>query len=222
MDRVADQFISTLKALEFHEKVEPGNLASQLPNERHRRGRRAPCGQQVIHDQHAFSHTNRIAVDGKGVQTVFEAVFDFKNVGGQFAGLPDWNEPGVQPIRQEPTENEPARFNTDDFGYPLSQIVGGQLIGDRRQGAGVFEQRGDIVEENTWLGEIGYLPNEGAIIDGGHRSEQVGLCHGSAFNGMAQTRQGGHFNLPDPLTGQPHLPADFFQRLGLTPIEPEP
>ena len=57
MDRVADQFISTLKALEFHEKVEPGDLASQLPNERHRRGRCAPCGQQVIHDQHPFSHT---------------------------------------------------------------------------------------------------------------------------------------------------------------------
>jgi hypothetical protein len=43
MDGVADQFISTLKALEFHEKVEPGDLASQLPNEGHRRGRRAPC-----------------------------------------------------------------------------------------------------------------------------------------------------------------------------------
>jgi hypothetical protein len=25
------------------------------------------------------------------------------------------------------------------------------------------------------------------IVDGRHRSEQVGLCHGSAFNGMAQT-----------------------------------
>ena len=34
MDGVADQFISTLKALEFHEKVEPGDLASQLANER--------------------------------------------------------------------------------------------------------------------------------------------------------------------------------------------
>ena len=44
MDGVADQFIATLKALEFHEKVEPGDLASQLPNERHRRSRRAPCG----------------------------------------------------------------------------------------------------------------------------------------------------------------------------------
>ena len=95
MDGVADQFISTLKALEFHEKVEPGDLASQLPNERHRRSRRAPCGQQVIHDQHPFSHTNCIAVDGKGVGTVLEAVFDFITVGGQLAGLPDWDEPGV-------------------------------------------------------------------------------------------------------------------------------
>lgn len=125
MDGVADQFISTLKALEFHEKVEPGNLASQLPNERHSCGCRAPCGQQVIHDQHSFSHTNRIAVDGKGVRTVLEAVFDFKTVGRQLAGLPDWNEPGVQPVRQYPTENEPARFNADDFGDPMSLIVGG-------------------------------------------------------------------------------------------------
>jgi len=45
IDRVAGQFLSTLKALEFHEKVEPGDLASQLPNERHRGGCRASCGQ---------------------------------------------------------------------------------------------------------------------------------------------------------------------------------
>jgi hypothetical protein len=45
MDGVADQFFSTLKTLEFYEKVEPGDLASQLPNERNRRGCCAPCGQ---------------------------------------------------------------------------------------------------------------------------------------------------------------------------------
>jgi hypothetical protein len=67
MDGVADQFVSALKALEFHEKVKPDDLPSQLPNERHRRGRRAPCGQQVIHDQHPFSYSDRIPVDGKGV-----------------------------------------------------------------------------------------------------------------------------------------------------------
>ena len=221
MDRVTDQFISTLKALEFNEKVESGDFASQLANEGHRRGRRTPGGQQVVHDQHPFSHTNRIAMDGKGVRTVLEAVFDFKIVGRQFAGLPDWNKPGVQPVRQYPAENEPARFDTDDFCDPLSLIVGGQFTDNRRQGLGVFKQRGDIVEENTGLGEVGDLANEGVIVDGRHRSEQVGLCHGSAFNGMAQTPQGGHFNLPDPLTGQPHLSADFFQCLGFAPIEPK-
>src|SRR6185503_12776725 len=45
IDGVAGQFLSTLKALEFHEKVEPGDLASQLPNERHRGGCRASGGQ---------------------------------------------------------------------------------------------------------------------------------------------------------------------------------
>ena len=95
MDGVADEFVSTLKALEFHEKVEPDDLASQLSNERDRRGCRAPGGQQVVHDEHPFSHSNRIAMDGKGVRTVFEAVFDFKAVGWQLAGLTDWNEPGV-------------------------------------------------------------------------------------------------------------------------------
>ena len=101
MDGVADQFVSTLKALEFHEKVEPGDLPSQLSNERHRCGRRAPCGQQVVHNQHPFSHGNRIAVDGKGVRSVLKAVFDFKTVGGQLPWFPDWNEPGVQPVRQD-------------------------------------------------------------------------------------------------------------------------
>ena len=82
MDGVAGQSISTLKALEFHEKVEPGDLASQLLNERHRCGRCAPCGQQVIHDQHPFPHSNRITVDEQRVGAVFEAVFDLKTVGG--------------------------------------------------------------------------------------------------------------------------------------------
>ena len=107
MDGVADQFFSPLKALEFHEEVEPGDLASQLPNQRHRCGCCTSCGQQVIHDQHAFSHSNCIAVDGKGVRTVLEAVFDLKTVGGQLAGLPDWNEPGVQPVCQHTTEMNP-------------------------------------------------------------------------------------------------------------------
>jgi len=67
MDRMADQFLSTPKALEFHEKIEPGDLTAQLPNERHGRGCRPSCGQQVVHDQHPFSDTNRITVDGEGV-----------------------------------------------------------------------------------------------------------------------------------------------------------
>ncbi len=165
MDRVADQFLSTLKALKFNEKVESGDFASQLPNERHRRGRRASGGEQVIHDQHPFSHTNRIAMDGKGVRTVLEVIFDFKVVGGQLARFSDWNEPGIQPVCQYPAENEPARLDADDFGDPLSLIVGGQFIGNRRKGAGVFEQGGDIVEENAGFGEVGDFPNESAIVD---------------------------------------------------------
>src|SRR5688572_9416113 len=67
MDRVADQFVPTLKALELHDKIEPGDLTTQLPNEGHRRGGRASCGQQVVHDQDPFPNTNRIAVNGKRV-----------------------------------------------------------------------------------------------------------------------------------------------------------
>ena len=67
MNGVADQLLSTLKALEFDEKIEPGDLTPQLPNERHCRGCRASCGQQVVHNQDPFSDPNRIAVDGKGV-----------------------------------------------------------------------------------------------------------------------------------------------------------
>ena len=33
MDRMADQFLSTLQALKFNEKVESGDFASQLTNE---------------------------------------------------------------------------------------------------------------------------------------------------------------------------------------------
>src|SRR6478736_519385 len=116
MDGVADQFFSALKALELYEKVEPCDLASQLPNERNRGGCRAPCGQQVVHDQYPLSHRNRIAVDSKGIRTVFEAIFDFKTIGRQLAGFPDWNKPGIQPVRQYPPQNEPARLNADDFG----------------------------------------------------------------------------------------------------------
>ena len=99
MDGMANQFLSALKALEFDKKIESGNLASQLLYQRHRRGCRASCGQQVIHDQHSLSHRNRIAVDGKGIRTVLKAVFDLKAVGGQLAGLPDQDKPGVQPVR---------------------------------------------------------------------------------------------------------------------------
>ena len=92
MDGIADQLLPALQALEFNQKIEPDDLAAQLPDERNGGGSGAPCGKQVVDDQHPFAHPDRVAMDGKRVRAVFEAIFDFKAVGRQLARFPNRDE----------------------------------------------------------------------------------------------------------------------------------
>ena len=115
MDGMAGKLLTAVQALEFNEKIQPDDLASQLSDERYRGSGRASGGQKVIDDQHPFAHVDRIAMDGKRVRPIFETVFHFKTVGRQLAGLSDRNEPGIQALGQDPAKNKASRLDADHF-----------------------------------------------------------------------------------------------------------
>ncbi len=91
----------------------------------------------------------------------------------QLLRLAHRHEAGAQSIRQSGSEDEAARFDADyriDFRV---LVVGLETVDDSAQPGRILQQRGDVVEENARLGEIGNFANKG--FQGFH--ERVVLLH---------------------------------------------
>lgn len=185
MHVIAGQLVAPLQAFELDEKIQTDDLAAKLSYEMDRRFRRTAGGQQVIDDKHPLADLHGISVDSKRVRPVFETVLDFKTIGRQLAGFPNRYKPGVQPGRQDARENEAAGFDPDDFADTSIPITLGEFVGQAAQRDGLFEQGGDVVEQNAGLGEIRHLTDESLVVDRRHALEQIGLSHRLALDSVA-------------------------------------
>ena len=135
MDIVAGEFVASLQALQLNQKIEPDNCASKLTNEMDRRFCRSPGRQQVVDNQHMLSDFDRITVHGKAVMSVLKAILHFITISRKFSRLTNWNKPGPEMRRENPTENKPPRLNPYNFGDPSILIPSRQLVArlQRRQ-----------------------------------------------------------------------------------------
>src|SRR5437899_11099350 len=91
------QLCARVKEVELHHKSKAGDLAAKRFSQLCRSFRSAASGQQVIHNKHALSFFDCVAMDFKSVGAVLERVVIFGGRGGQLSGLADWNESGLPP-----------------------------------------------------------------------------------------------------------------------------
>ena len=114
---------------------------------------------------------DRVPMDCQHAGPVFQVVFHLKNVRRQFSRLSDRHESGPEPGRQGATEDEPPRLDSNDLGNALAFIPGSQLIGNGAIGLSVFEEGGNVVEQNAGLRKVGDFSNEGFVV---HASDGIG------------------------------------------------
>ena len=62
------------------------------------------------------------------------------------------------------SEDEAPRLDADDLVNVLSCIVIGEGVDERGQSFGVAQQRGDVIEEDAGLGEVGDVADEGLEV----------------------------------------------------------
>ena len=88
-------------------------------------------------------------------RAVLEVVLDSNHVRGQLAELAHRDEPDPQLVRDRGGEDEAARFHADDRVDPAVADALQKPVDRGAERRSVLEKRGDVLEEDSWLGEIG-------------------------------------------------------------------
>ena len=94
------------------------------------------------------------------VGAVFELVGDGAGFSGQLFWLADRNKTGAEAIGQRRSENESPGFNAGDNIHLGAVVLLAELINQRMETGRVFQQCGEVVEQNTRLGIIGNFADQ--------------------------------------------------------------
>lgn len=143
-------------------------------------GERAAGGEEIIDDHDTVALAECVAVDLQRVGAVLEGVLLAQGGGGQFAGLADGHETDAEAVGQGGAEDEPATLDADDGRQAALGVALGEVVDRLAKAAGVAQKRGDILEHNPRLGEIGDGADEigqlahGASPRSGFRRPTVG------------------------------------------------
>src|SRR5215472_1669967 len=154
------QLVAPVQEVQLYDKGQPGNVRTQRLRQLGGRRGRSSRGEQVVHDQHALAFLNCVFVDFKTVAAVLEVVFHFHRGRGKLSRLAHWYEAGIQPIRQRRTKDESTRFHPEDQVDLLANVVFRKKIDELRESGFIFQQRGDVVKENSLFREIRYFANQ--------------------------------------------------------------
>ena len=140
----------------------------------------AARGEEVVAKQDGLAGLDGVLVEFELVGAVFELVGD----GGSFSGKLFWfahgNETGTQTIGQCGGENEAAGFDAGDDVHFGAVVLFAELVNERMEAGRVFEQGGEVVEQNARLGIIGDFADQSFQV--GHSSPSFG----NAISGMTQ------------------------------------
>jgi hypothetical protein len=175
-DVVVFEAVAAFEEVEFDGEGEAGDLAAQLLDELYRCFHGAAGGEEIVDEDDALAGLDGIHMDLEGVGTVLEVVGDSGHWGGKLARLAHRNEAGIEAVREGGAEDESARLDAQHEVDFLLDVVGGQSVNELGEAGLVFEQGGDVVEENAGLGEVGHGAHEGLEffyvdwLDFGHTS----------------------------------------------------
>jgi|APFre7841882590_1041340.scaffolds.fasta_scaffold09616_2 hypothetical protein len=165
MHIIPGELFSSVEPFQFNQKIEPHHFAAKLADQADRRLGRPSGRQKIVYDQHPLSRSDGIPMDGQGVRPILKAVLHFKTVSRQFPRFADRHEPGAKPTGEHSPENKTSGFDPHHFLDPTAVIPRGEFFDQAAECSPIFEQCGDIVEEDTGLGKIRHFTDKRLIVD---------------------------------------------------------
>ena len=100
-----------MQKFQFHHHGHARHVGSQFPRQLHASSSGSSRRQQVVHNQHALSGLDRIAVHLQRVGSIFQFIGDARRLRRQLARLADRGKSCSQPAGQRRGEDEAARFD---------------------------------------------------------------------------------------------------------------
>jgi len=94
------------------------------------------------------------------VLAVFQIVAHADDLRRQLLVLAHRHKSRTQRVGQRRREDEAPRFDSQHHVHFQVAIVRFQPVDDARQPGGIFQQGGDVVEENARFGKVGHLANQ--------------------------------------------------------------
>src|SRR6185312_15264242 len=156
----AVKLLAAVEEVQLDHEAQTGDISAQRFGELHTGVGRAAGRKQVINHNNALARADSVLMDLERINAVFELVIPLDGVRRELAGLADGHESGVQAIGERGTKDEATGLDSQDQVDFRAEIVFGQSINQRREADVVFEKRGDVVEQNAFLGEVGNFADQ--------------------------------------------------------------
>src|SRR5918996_1643695 len=168
-DSVGDQgeeveprdLLPTLQERQLHQARDANDLAAEALHQLRGRLGRAPGGQDVVNDQDPLAGPERVAVDLEGLGAVLELVGLGLGLPRELPGLPDRHEPGPEVIRHRRGQDEAAGLDPHDLVDGPPAEVDHDHVDHRGERHLVGQQRGDVLERDPLMREVGDLADQG-------------------------------------------------------------
>ena len=117
----------------------------------------AAGGEDIIDDEDVLARLDGIGVHFEAVGAIFEVVIDAADDVGQLFGFANRDESGAESMGHGRSKEIAAGFDADHDvdGFPAIVLLQG--VDRLSESVLVFEQGGDVVELDSWLGKVGDL-----------------------------------------------------------------
>src|SRR5215211_274135 len=178
--------LPALEELELDQGGDADDLAAQALHQAGRGPGGAAGGEHVVDDQDPLAGHHGVGVQLQGGRAVLERVLLGLDLVGQLAGLADGDEAGPEVVGDRRGQDEPAGLDTDHLVDVAAAEVDDRLVDHRREADLVGQQRGDVLEDDPRLGEVGHVADEGPQaldVDGHGGGPPVGASAGGAWPG---------------------------------------
>src|SRR6185503_854453 len=159
VNRVAGELGASVQRDQLDEEGEGVHFPTEAGHQLGGRARGAARGQQVVDDQHPLPLLHRIVVNLERIGAVLEGIGRGDALRRQLARLAHGREPRADAIGDGGAEDEPAALDADDEIDPLVPEREREAVDGGAEAGRVLHQRGDVVEEDAGLGEIGDVAN---------------------------------------------------------------
>ena len=120
----------------------------------------AAGGEQVVADDDAVAGSDGVFVEFERVGAVFEGVGDGARFCGEFFRLSNGDETGAESIGERGREDEAAGFDAGDLVNFVAVVVVAKLVDEIVEALLVFQDRGEVVEQDSGLRVIGHFADQ--------------------------------------------------------------